>query len=166
MSEENKTNSETLQVLLWQYSVVAAHHTHFMGLIWQVPLVTVSIAGALAAVSFGYVVPLWLRAAILAMGSFFLFVMTVALERYRMFQLRRRKDMEEIEMLLVAYGGKQISWSGDTIAGEISGGGFVAPGVAFYRLEGFNWLRWLMYVVLVILLLLTLVTLIQAIAAN
>ncbi len=140
------------QVLLAQYQVAAQHHTHFMGLIWQVPAITIGVVGLLAGISFGRDVPLLARAVILLVGALFLFVMTLSLERYRMFQLRRRRDMEMIEEELTRRGGRRIPWSGSEIAAEIDRGEFVAPRVALHRYEGYGLLRAFMYLMLVLLL--------------
>jgi hypothetical protein len=151
-------------ILIAQYQVAAQHHTHFMGLIWQMPTITIGVVGLMAGLSFGRDVPLFARAAILLVGALFLFVMTLSLERYRMFQLRRRKDMEEIQEELARRGGRRLPWGGSEIAAEIDRGEFVAPGVALHRYEGYGLLRAFMYVMLVLLLGFCGLTIVQIVA--
>jgi len=158
LDKPEPTQDETLTVLLNQYQVVASHHTHFMGLIWQVPAITTGIVGAMAAISFGADISLVLRASILLVSAVFIFIMTLSLERYRMFQLRRRKDMEDIEALLVPYGGRRLAWSGDEIVREIRNKEFTPKGVLFYWVEGYELLRGFMYLTLLILLVLFVLT--------
>lgn len=145
---KSSISEKELDILLAQYDVVAGHHMHFMGLIWQLPALTITVIGALVAVLFGYELSAQLRGIALLFGAAFLFIMVVAVERYRMFQLRRRKDLERIEARLVELGGMAVAWSGDEIAGEIKRGSFQAPGVRFYQTEGFRMLRAFMYLFL------------------
>jgi hypothetical protein len=84
--------------------------------------------------------------------------MTISLERYRMFQLRRRKDMEHIEAELVPLGGRRLAGGGGEIAGEIRRRQFSAPGVVLYRFEGYRLLRIFLYLMQVILLALCILT--------
>lgn len=158
MDEPESKSRVAAQVLLAQYQVVAHHHTHFMGLIWQVPAIAIAVVGALAGVSFGGDVPLPARASVLLLGAVFLFVMTISLERYRMFQLRRRKDMQDIEAELVPMGGRRLAWGGREIASEIRHNQFSAPGVVLYRYEGYGLLRIFMYLMQLILLALCIFT--------
>lgn len=155
---EEQSKASVAPVLVAQYRVAAFHHTHFMGLIWQVPAVTTGVAGVLAAIGFATAVPPVVRTGVLAVGTVFILVMTLSLERYRMFQLRRRKDMEEIEAELVKLGGKKLAWSGAEIRSEIRSGAFRAPGVRFSGIEGYRLLRAFMYLILLLLLTLTVVT--------
>ena len=165
MKETESISEASLTILLTQYQVAASHHTHFMGLIWQVPAITTGIVGALAAISFSANISLILRASILLISVVFIFIMTLSLERYRMFQLRRRKDMEDIEAELVRLGGRRLVWSGDEIAKEIRDDEFKAKGVSFYMIEGYRLLRAFMYLVLVILLALFVLTVAMILSA-
>lgn len=128
---EEHSIATALPVLRVQYEVVASHHIHFMGLIWQVPAVTTGVAGVLAAIGFATAVPTAFRAGILLVGAIFILIMTLSLERYRMFQLRRRKDMEDIEAELVKLGGRRLLWDGAEIRRQIRNNEFTAPGVTF-----------------------------------
>jgi hypothetical protein len=148
-------------VLIAQYHVVATHHTHFMDLIWQVPAVASGIAGVLLAVGFGRDIPPLARVTVMLIGVTMMAVMTVALERFRMFQLRRRKDMEEIESELIVFGGRRIVWDGTEIAAEIRRGEFVVRSLPAFRWEGFVLLRALMYLLTVILLASSIVSIAQ-----
>jgi hypothetical protein len=53
--------------------------------------------------------------------------MTIALERFRMFQIRRRKDLQEIEKELTALAARSIAWDGDTIVRQIRSSELRAP---------------------------------------
>lgn len=152
-------------ILLAQYQVAAQHHTHFMGLIWQIPAITIGVVGLLTGVSFGREVPLPARAVVLLLAALFLFVMTLSLERYRMFQLRRRRDMEQIEEELVRRGGRRLAWGGEQIVGEIEKGTFTAPGVTLHRHEGYRLLRAFMYLMVVLLLVLLGGTVVQMLSS-
>jgi len=162
-SEAAEVNAQEVAVALAQYRECSAHHIHFMTLIWQVPAVTIGISGALVAATFGYDVDDGIRALITLLGAIFMLSMTLAVERYRMFQLRRRKDMSDIENELTPVGARQIVWSGSEIAVETRRGDFRAPGLYLYRWEGFKFLRVVMYAVTITLLVLSAVALGDAI---
>jgi hypothetical protein len=154
-------STERVQVLLAQYRECSAAHIHFMSLIWQVPAVTVTASGALIAVTYGYDVPNGVRALITGLGALFLFAMTLAVERYRMFQLRRRRDLVEIEKDLAPLA-RMIAWDGRQIVDEIRRGEFKPTGVYLYRWEGFKVLRAMMYAATFALLVLAAVALAHA----
>ena len=164
MDQPGRPPGDSTPVLLAQYQVAAQHHTHFMGLIWQMPAITIGVVGLMTGVSFRRDVPLLVRALILLVGALFLFVMTLSLERYRMFQLRRRKDMETLEEELAGRGGRRLAWGGSEIADEIDRGEFVAPGVTLHRFEGYRLLRAFMYLLFVLLVALAGLTIGQLVA--
>jgi hypothetical protein len=62
-----------------------------------VPAFTIGVSGLLVASTFGYDVPEVVRAIVSAVGAIFALAMTVALERNRLLQLHRRKDLIAIE---------------------------------------------------------------------
>jgi hypothetical protein len=150
-----------VSILVAQYNVVSSHHTHFMGLIWQVPALAVAISGVLVVNGLRPDVPQFARTVLMLLGAIFMLVMTVALERYRMFQLRRRSDLGEIEQELVPYGALKLTWDGQQIVNEIRRGQFTVRGLPAYRFEGFKWLRGMMYFVALILLVLFIMTLLS-----
>jgi uncharacterized membrane protein len=157
MEQDTVASDREVNVLLAQYQVAASHHIQFLSLIWQVPAIAVAVAGGIAGVSFTTRIPA-LRTALQLFGALFMFVMILALERYRMFQLRRRRDMEVIEERLASSGALRLRWSGEAIADEIRQGQFSAPGVRLYAAEGYAWLRILMYVVMLFLVVLGVLT--------
>jgi hypothetical protein len=158
-----RPSPEEVSVLLGQYRECSASHIHFMTLIWQVPAVTVAISGALVAVTYGYDVPDGVRAVAAIMGAFFLFAMLLAVERYRMFQLRRRRDLVEIEARLAPFA-RHIAWDGSEIVAEIRSGDFRPAGVYLYRWEGFRVLRVFMLLATTMLLVLATVAVAHAVS--
>lgn len=145
--EDAKKPPAESAVLLSQYQVVAQHHIHFMGLIWQIPALAGAVGGTLVAFTYGREMPGVVRVLVLGTGTLVLFVMTIALERYRMFQLRRRMDLEEIEKELAARGGRVLSWSGEGMVAEIRSGRLRVKHMPMLRWEGFQALRVMMYFV-------------------
>lgn len=143
---------EEVQVLLHQYQVVANAANLFMGLIWQLPAVALTVVGVLVAVILGNEVSPLLRGSVLLVGALFMLVMAIVLERFRMFHLRRIRDLESIEKKLVKLGGSQFNWAGSKIVAEIDAGKFRPAGVRFYRVEGYLLLKRFMYFVFALLL--------------
>ena len=83
---------------------------------------------------------------VVVLGTVFVFMMTVAIERNRMFQLRRRKDMQAIEQRLTAVGVEPIVWEFAQTLKEVEAGTFPSTGgLRLYRLDFFWTLRSLMY---------------------
>jgi hypothetical protein len=160
-SLKNRDHART-SILLAQYEACSVHHSAFYSLIWQIPTVAIAIGGGLTTLVFGAAVSPVLRILLLSVGSIFMAAMTIALERFRMFQIRRRKDLQEIEKELTALGARPIAWDGDTIVGQIRSSEFRAPGVYLYRFEGFLLLRGMMYLIKVGLFILTALTIITA----
>lgn len=161
VSESGQTDlGLRVSVLLAQYEAASVHHSAFYSLIWQIPAVAIAIGGGLATFVFGTSVSPVLRIVLLLVGTIFMAAMTIALERFRMFQLRRRKDLEELEQELADLGGRQIAWDGDTIVRQIREGELRVAGIALYRFEGFQLLRGLMYLITLGLLILTVLTII------
>ena len=150
-------------ILLAQYEACSVHHSAFYSLIWQIPAVAIAIGGGLTTLVFGTAVSPILRILLLLVGTIFMAAMTIALERFRMFQIRRRKDLEDLEKELASVGARQIAWAGDTIVGEIQSGEFRVPGVHLYRFEGFQLLRGMMYLITVGLFILTVLTIFAAV---
>ena len=146
---------QTIMVLLAQYRECSAHHLLSNTLIWQVPAVTITISGLLIAATFAYDVPDIARALVTGAGSLFVFAMTLAVERYRMLQLRRRRDMAEIEQLLAPLGARPITWAASQVVDQIRAGEFRVRGLYLYRLDGFNVLRALLFATTTLLLVLT-----------
>jgi hypothetical protein len=101
-----------------------------------------------------------------AAGALFVFALTIAVERYRMLQLRRRHDMAAIERELAPLGVKPIAWAAGQVADEIRRGVFQAPGLYLYRLDGFNVLRALLYATTVLLLALSVLALADSLGAE
>ena len=134
-------------VLLTQYEVCANHHLGFYNLIWQIPAIAITIGGGLATVVFSTSMPLLVRILLLSIGATFLAAMTIALERFRMFQMRRRKDLETLESDLNDLGGRRMQWSGGEIVGQIRRGELSGRGIPLYRFEGFQVLRAMMYLI-------------------
>ena len=106
--QEEVVPQQKLQVLLQQYRECSAHHVCMYQLMWQVPAVTVTASGLLVAAAFGYNVPSAARLVVSLMGMVFVFMMAVAIERNRMFQLRRRKDMLAIEQEFALIGAAEL----------------------------------------------------------
>jgi len=103
--------------LSFQYQECAEDHRHYSSLIWQVPSIAVAISGGILAFSFADNIDKFIRPFILAIGLIFDFVLFVGLLRYRMFEIARRVDLEEIEKMIadakitnmkVRRGGKEI----------------------------------------------------------
>jgi len=162
MSEAKSVPPERMTIALAQYRECSAHHIHFMTMIWQVPAVTVTITGALLAVAFAYDVPDAVRALIVLLGAMFIVAMTVAVDRYRMFQLRRRQDLARIETELAALGAERIAWNGADIVAEIRAGTFDPRGVRLYRWEGFRFLQAVMYAASIVLAVLLVLAVLEA----
>ena len=142
-------------ILLAQYEACSVHHSAFYSLIWQIPTVAIAIGGGLTTLVFGSSVSPVLRILLLFVGSVFMVAMTIALERFRMFQIRRRRDLQEIEKELTILGARPIAWDGDTIVRQIRAGELPMPGVYLYRFEGFMLLRGMMYLITAGLVILT-----------
>ena len=147
-----------IAILLAQYEACSAHHSAFYNLIWQIPTVAIAIGGGLTTLVFGASVSPVLRIILLVVGTIFMAAMTIALERFRMFQIRRRKDLQEIEKELRSLGGRELAWDGDTIVRQIRTGELRTPGVYLYRFEGFMLLRGMMYLITAGLSILTVLT--------
>jgi uncharacterized membrane protein (Fun14 family) len=163
MTESFKTDDTArMPILLAQYEACSVHHSAFYSLIWQIPTVAIAIGGGLTTLVFGAAVSPVLRILLLVVGTIFMAAMTIALERFRMFQIRRRKDLQEIEKELTALGARTLAWDGDSIVRQIRSGELRAPGVYLYRFEGFLLLRGMMYLITVGLFILTVVTIIAA----
>lgn len=141
---DNKDGAR-ISILLTQYEACAEHHIDFMDLIWKVPSLAVVISGGLLTFAFSAHLPAPVRALVLLVGAAFMLVMTISLERYRMFQFRRRKDLEDIESELAAFGARAVSWGGNEIVRQIRSGEFSVKGLPLCRFEGFNWMRGMMY---------------------
>jgi hypothetical protein len=142
----------TLMALLGQYRECSAQHMHSYTLTWQVPAFTIGVSGVLVAATFGYDVPEVVRAIVAAVGAIFVFAMTVALERNRILQLHRRKDLIAIEDRLTAAGVDPLVWEFSRFLDEARSGAF--PGSRFYvyrLIEFFGLLRDLMLLVVVLL---------------
>lgn len=137
--------SVRISILLTQYEVCASHHLGFYSLIWQVPAVAITIGGGLATIVFSTSMPLLVRILLLLVGATFMASMTIALERFRMFQMRRRKDIEQIEKELEESGSLRLRWSGKEIVNQILSGELSGKGLPLYRFEGFQVLRGMMY---------------------
>jgi len=148
-------NSLRVSILLAQYEVCATHHIGYYGLIWQVPAVAIAIGGGLAMIVFSSEMPPIIRILVLLMGAALMTGMTVAFERFRMFQFRRRKDLKDIETELAALGARRLSWDGAEIVRQIQSGDLLVSGIPFYRFEGFQVLRGMMYLLTATLFCLT-----------
>ena len=163
MTESRKADDGLrTSILLAQYEACSVHHSAFYSLIWQIPAVAIAIGGGLTTLVFGTTLSPVLRIVLLSVGTMFMAAMTIALERFRMFQLRRRRDLRELENELTAFGARNLAWDGDTIVHQIRSGEFRAPGVYLYRFEGFLILRIMMYLITAGLLILSVLTLIAA----
>jgi hypothetical protein len=116
---------------------------------------------------FAYDVPDVVRVVAAAAGATFVFAMTVAVERYRMLQLRRRKDMGAIEARLAPLGITPLAWAASQVVQEIQGGTFHAPDRLYlYRIDGFNVLRLLMVGMTALLVVLAGAALLDALGAD
>lgn len=143
---------QTQQALLAQYRECSAHHMCMYQLMWQVPTVTVTASGLLVAAAFAYDLPAAARLVVVLMGGVFTFMMAVAIERNRMFQLRRRKDMLAIEQELALAGVEPIVWEFAETLEEVRAGTFLSTGgLRLYRLDFFLILRTLMYTLIALL---------------
>lgn len=143
--------AQKLAILLKQYEVCAHHHLGFYHLIWQIPAVAITIGGGLATVVFSTEMPVDVRAILLVVGATFMGAMTIALERFRMFQRRRRKDIQEIEGKFEELGVRGLRWEGKEIVNDVGAGDISDKGIPLYRLEGFQVLRAMMYLITVAL---------------
>jgi len=115
-------------------------------LMWQVPAVTLTLSSLLFGAAFAYDLARGARLAVLVLGTVFVFMMTVAIERNRLFQLRRRKDMRTIEQRLTTVGVDPIVWEFADTLKEVDAGIFPSTGgLRLYRLDFFWILRSLMY---------------------
>ncbi len=142
----------TLTALLGQYRECSAQHMQSYTLTWQVPAFTIGVSGVLVAATFGYDVPEVVRAIIAAVGAIFVFAMTVALERNRILQLHRRKDLIAIEDRLTAAGVDPLVSEFSRFLDEARSGAFPGRRFYVYRLvEFFGLLRNLMLFVVVLL---------------
>ena len=101
------------------------------------------------------------------MGTFFVFTMTVAAERYRLMQMRRRKDMQDIERRLASVGVEPIAWEFSRVVQEVQAGAFPSTGgLRLYRLQFFPLLRTLMYRLIVLMLTLSALALADTLGAE
>ena len=117
-----------------------------MDLIWKVPSLAVVISGGLLTFAFSAHLPAPVRALVLLVGAAFMLVMTISLERYRMFQFRRRKDLEDIESELAAFGARALSWGGNEIVRQIrSRRASLSRAFPCAALRASSWMRGLMY---------------------
>jgi hypothetical protein len=156
----------TVMALLAQYRETSAHHLLSNTLIWQLPAVTITVSGVLVAAMFAYDLPNIARALAAFAGALFVFAMTVAVERYRMLQLHRRRQMAEIEHRLAPLGVAPIPWAAAQVVQEIDAGHFGTNGLLLYRVDGFNLLGALMYGITVLLSTLAGVALLDAFGAE
>ena len=153
--------------LLAQYRECSAHHILGYQLMWQLPAVTVTISGLLVAAAFGYDVPDAARLAAAAMGTLFVFTMTVAAERDRLMQMRRRKDMQDIERRLASIGVEPIAWEFSLVVQEVQTGAFPSTGgLRLYRFQFFPLLRALMYTLIALMLTLSALALADTLGAE
>jgi flagellar motor component MotA len=170
MEERDAPTEDLSQIrvtaLLAQYREASAHHLLSNTLIWQLPAVTITVSGILVAAMFAYEVPNIARALAALAGALFVFAMTVAVERYRMLQLQRRKNMAEIEQRLAPLGISQIPWAAAQVVQEIDAGQLDTGFMVLYRVDGFNQLRALMYAMTVLLTSLAAVALLDAFGAE
>ena len=142
----------TLTALLGQYRECSAQHMHSYTLTWQVPAFTIGVTGVLVAATFGYDVPEVVRAIVSAVGAIFVLAMTIALERNRILQLHRRKDLIAIEDRLTEAGVDPLVWEFSRFIDEARSGAFPGSRFYVYRLvEFFGLLRDLMLVVVMLL---------------
>ena len=141
----------TLTALLGQYRECSAQHMHSYTLTWQVPAITIGVSGVLVAATFGYEVPEVVRAIVAAVGAVFVLAMTIALERNRILQLHRRKDLIAIEHRLTAAGVAPLVWEFSRFVDEARSGAFPGSRFYVYRIEFFRLLRGLMLLVVVLL---------------
>lgn len=140
-----------LRVICAQYHECAGDHRHYSALIWQIPAVAIVIGGTLLALSFRPDIDPVIKVVTAFFGAALMFVMTVALERYRMFELRRREDLKRFEEVLATYGGVEILRDGDPIVREIRAKEVPITWCWAYQWSAFQWLRLLMYIVTIIL---------------
>ena len=149
-------SQQALTALLGQYRECSAQHMHSYTLTWQVPAFTIGVSGVLVAATFGYDVPALVRAIVSAVGAIFVFAMTVALERNRILQLHRRRDLIAIEGRLASAGVEPLTWEFARFIDEARSGAF--PGSRFYVyrvVEFFGLLRDLMLLVVALLVVLS-----------
>ena len=149
---EDELSQLTLTALLGQYRECSAQHMHSYTLTWQVPAFTIGVSGVLVAATFGYDVPEVVRAIVSAVGAIFVLAMTIALERNRILQLHRRRDLIALEERLTAAGVDPLVWEFSRFLEEARSGAF--PGSRFYvywLVEFFSLLRNLMLLVVVLL---------------
>ncbi len=140
-----------IRIQLEQYRECANDHRHYGSLIWQIPAVAVVVGGTLLAVSFGVNVPKFIRMMTMFIGTALMLVMNIALQRYRMFQLRRRYDLTEFEKKLSQYGAMFIPRKGEIILDEIRRKVVEIEDHWLYKLQAFKWLKIMMYVVTLII---------------
>jgi len=143
-----------LKALLQQYRECSAHHIVCYQLQWTVPPVAVTIAGLLVAATFAYDIPDGGRFVAGLFGALFVLTMIVAVERARVFQVRRRADMRTIEQRLTEIGVEPLVWEFSDILTEIETGQTSPPvgGLRLYRLDFIKLLRLLMYSLVIMLL--------------
>jgi hypothetical protein len=136
-------------------------------LMWQVPTVTITASGVLVAAAFGHDLPSAARLIVVLMGTAFVFMMAVAIERNRLFQLRRRKDMLAIEEELAPLGIEPLVWEFARTVKEVEAGTFGSTGgLRLYRLDFFVILRTLMYALIALLTVLSALALADVLGAD
>lgn len=141
----------TLTALLGQYRECSAQHMHCWTLTWQVPAFTIGVSGVLVAATFGYDVPEVVRAIVSAVGAVFVFAMTVALERNRLLQLHRRRDLIAIERRLTEAGVDPLVWEFSRFIDEARSGAIPGRFYVYRFVEFFGLLRDLMLLVVMLL---------------
>jgi hypothetical protein len=154
---------EAVPILLAQYRECSAQHMLSYSLTWQVPTIAVGVSGFLIAAIFGYHVSDPARVIIAAAGTVFVFAMTAAVERNRLLQLHRRKDLIRLEQLLEPLGMLQLVWNLTDMYDS------AAPPILGLHLHGFEFfkiLRSLLYAIIICLAVLTVLAVIDAAGAN
>ena len=165
--EQDGLSPQTQQALLAQYRECSAHHAVMYQTRWQIPAAAVTISGLVVAAAFRPDVPDPARLAATVVGTVFLFAETVAFERNRLFQLRRKKDMEDIEQRLQAVGVEPITWDFALLVREVDAGAFrCTGGLRLYRLDFFKLFRALMYAMIVLLAILSMLALADTLGAE
>lgn len=144
-------DGKMIDVILGQYRECAFDYRHFSSLIWQVPAVTAVIGGTLLAVTFNSAVDKMIRPFVIFVGLLLVIVMTIALEHYRLYELRRRISLNRFEQTLKTYGAVTIPRSSKLISEEIKQLHIDIPWRWSYRWSSYEWLRHMMYGIILLM---------------
>lgn len=145
MPDETKPddrNTQSIEVLLWQYRECWNDVRQYDNLIWQIPSITTIIVGAIAALA--STTTIFLRVILFVVALSLNIVMTIALYKHQFFRVHRFREIEKIQDVF-RNSGLQIIADGarstDTIRDQIEKGTLTKmPHGWFYDRTALRWI--------------------------